>query len=83
MLWKHNSKALSQAQRIWLMSSLPGDSALTDLFIQTQKDGDLKSKSSLTKMRVWEALQWADRHHLFSTQIENEGDKATSHVSHW
>lgn len=53
VLWKPISKALSQPQRKLLMSSilsLPRASALADLFIQTWKDGDLKGKSSLTKI---------------------------------
>lgn len=35
-----------------VIPSLPGASALADLFIQTWKDGDLKGKSSLTKISV-------------------------------
>lgn len=68
--------------------SLPRVSALVDLFNQTwKKNGDLKGNSataSFTKLECGKlSLQWEDRHHpVCPTQMETEGDKMSSQMSH-
>jgi len=65
--------------------SLPRALALVDLFNRIwKKNGDLKGNSAIANFMKIEcgklSLQWAGCHHPI--QMETEGDKKSSHVSH-